>query len=313
MDTIIKEINEMEKWVEECYKRSDLHEYHTLMDLGITIGNYLRKLTILTFSTMTEDEAKAGKETFGLHDAVIVGHLVRLYKLYDQLVYFVSENKGEIASIFIRLMFETFVVMKYLIIRGKPSIDNFIKISFKSTIKQYQYIKGLEVEREFFDIEKRIINKIDNRLSAVGLDASKLTLNKNWKLDGLTFKGILDFLKKHDSDPDRWGLSYDFIFGNSSSFVHGSWGDIEINHLTQSNGQYSPKATYYPVDPRFILPASFIPIMACTDFLKWRKTDPDNFLGNILEKIGDLLMHLNLMDEERIKRKDNPTTLNNMI
>jgi hypothetical protein len=302
METIINEIKEMERWVDACYERPDIKNFNTLMDLGITLGNYLRKLTLLTLSTLTAEEAASRKGTFELHDAVIVGHLVQLYKLYDQLVYFVAESKGEISQLFSRLMFETFVMMKYLIIKGRPSIDNFIRISFKSTIRQYQFLTQLESRRKLADIEKRIISKIEDRLRIVGLNAFDLSRNKDWRLDGLTFRGILEFLKNHDPDKTDWDLSYEFLYGSGSSFVHGTWYDIELNHLTYSDGQYSPKASYDEVDPRYILPQSLIPVIACTTFLRWRGTDPDNFLIDVFEKIGNLVYHLNEMDEARINR-----------
>ncbi|MGD0591633.1 MAG: DUF5677 domain-containing protein [Bacteroidota bacterium] len=303
MDEIIKEVQDINEWIDHCHKRVDLQDYDTLMDLGITIGNYLRKLTIISLNTMTEDEASRNEDTFELHEAVIVGHLVRIYKLFDQLVYFVSENKGEISQIFSRLMFETFATMKYLIIKGNSSIDNYIKVSFKSTINQYVYIKEVESKKELVDIERRIIQKIENRIKKVGLDITDLTSNKNWKLDGLSFKGIIDYLKNHDSSPSLWGLSYDFMYGNSSTFIHGLWYDIELNHLMYSNGRYSPKLSYDAVDPRYILSDCFIPVMACIDYLKWRKSDPNNILIRVFEKIGGLLVHLNEIDEIRIEKK----------
>ena len=303
MKSIIEEIVEMGAWVDASYKRSDLHEFNTLMQLGVETGNHLRKLAIATFGSMTEEEAAAGEETFELHDAVIVGHMVRIYKLYDQLVYFVAEDKGEIASIFSRLLFEAYVIMKYLIVKGASSTDNFIKVSFKSTVRQYNFIKGLEAQRPLTDIETRIIQKIENRLKNVGLNASELSANKSWNLDGLTFKAIVDFLSQRDPNSRFWALSYDFLYGNMSSSIHGLWYDLEISHLDRRGDRYSPKGKYDRVDPRFILPASLIPVIACKDYLAWRRSDPDNFLTGVLDKFFDLLLFLNEMDEIRIGKQ----------
>jgi hypothetical protein len=303
MESIVREIEEMSAWVDACYKRSDLHEFNTLMDLGVQIGNHVRKLSIAAFGSLTGEEAAAGKQTFELHDAVIVGHMVRIYKLYDQLVYFVAANKGEIASIFSRLLFETYVIMKYLMIKGSPSIDNFIKVSFKSTIKQYDYIKRQGTQRPLTEIETRIIRKIENRLKNVGLDASQLSANKSWRLDGLTFKGIVDYLTQRGDNSRFWSLSYEFLYSNMSSFIHGLWYDLQLNHLEQDGDRYSPKGTYDRVDPRYILPASLIPVMACRDFLTWRRSDPDEFVIGVLDKISQLLMFLNEMDEIRINKR----------
>jgi hypothetical protein len=302
MEDIINELTELEKWIESCYKRSNLHEFNPLMTVSIEIANHIRELSVLTIGTLTEDEFENAKEGFDLSKAVIIGHLVRIYKLYDQLSFFVANNKGEISSIFSRLLFETFVSLKYLIIKGESSINNYIKVSFKSTIKQYAYIKELESQRELIDIEKRIIRKVDNRLTNVGLNANELINNKDWRLDGLTFRGIIEFLKKNDDSKFNWNLAYNFIFGNMSSSVHGTWYDIEIHHLENKNGEYFPKYSYTKVDPRYILTDSFMPIESCIAFLNWRKTDPDNYIKNVLFKIRDLLGFLNEMDEIRIDK-----------
>jgi hypothetical protein len=302
MEDIINELTELEKWIDSCYQRDDLHEFSPLMTVSIEIANHIRKLSVLTIGTLTEDESKNPNKGFDLSDAVIIGHLVRIYKLYDQLSFFVANNKGEISSIFSRLLFETFVTLKYLIIKGESSINNYIKVSFKSTIKQYAYIKELESQRELIEIEKRIVRKVDNRLKNVGLNADELINNNAWRLDGLTFKGIIEFLKKNDNSKFNWDLAYNFIFGSMSSSVHGTWYDIEINHLEKKNGKYLPKYTYAKVDPRYILSDSFMAIESCIAFLNWRKTDPDNYLKNVLLKIRDLLGFLNELDEIRINK-----------
>jgi len=303
MEKIIKEVEEIDKWIDLCFQRGDLLDYNSLMDIGIQTANHIRKLSIITIGSMTEDEHHQGDKNFELCDAVIVGHLVRIFKLYDQLSYFISQNKGEISSIFSRLIFETFVIMKYLIIKGEPSIKNYIKVSFKSTIKEYDFIKNIERKRELSDIENRIRYKIENRLRNVELDPTELLNNRNWNLDNLTFKDIVNFLIDNDPDGLNWERSYLFVFGSSSAFIHGTWYDIEISHLTKVDGKYFPKMEYDKVDPRYILPQSIFPTRACIDFLKWRKSDPVNFLTNIFLKIEKLLLYLNEMDEIRIKNK----------
>jgi hypothetical protein len=43
--------------------------------------------------------------------------------------------------------------------------------------------------------------------------------------------------------------------------------------------------------------------MACRDFLTWRRSDPDEFVIGVLDKISQLLMFLNEMDEIRINKR----------
>lgn len=304
MDELVHDIYQIGEWADSCYKRADLLEYNTLMNLGIEAGNHIRKLSILCTGMVTPDEADIIHKGFPLHEAVIVGHLVRIYKIFDQLVYQVAENKGEIASIFARLLFETYAHMKYFIIRGKDSIDSYIKCSFKAAVKHYQFIKAFEKERELSGIEKRIIRKIENRARLVNLNIEDLIANKNWKVDGKNFSDILLYLEQNDMDEFKWSMGYSFLFANGSSFVHGTWYDVQVNHLEENNGRFLPKYSYDAVDPRYILPSSLIPVNACRDFLRWRNTDPDEFVLGVLKKLYDLLVYLDEMDEIRLDKRD---------
>jgi len=181
---VFARIEYIEKWIDDCYKRNDLNSFDVIMDIAIESGNYLREMIILCSGIASDD--KNGKEIkgFDLHEAVIVGHMVRIYKMYDQIVFFVAENKGEISSIFFRLLFETYVKMKYFMLRGPDSIDSFIKCSFKAPMKNYNYIVGQEDDGVLDTIGKRVINKIENRLRFVNLSIEEMVSNRNWKIDG---------------------------------------------------------------------------------------------------------------------------------
>jgi len=234
-----------------------------------------------------------------LHEAVIVGHMVRIYKLYDQIVFFVTENKGEISSIFFRLLFETYVKMKYFILCGQGSIDSFIKSSFKAPIRNYRYILEQKDDGVLDTIGRRIITKIENRLKFVNLPVDEMLSNRNWKIDGKSFSGILDFLEKNDTNGMKWKLSESFLFGSSSAFVHGNWYDIQLNQLEFVNEKFFPKYFYNKVDPRYILPNSSVPIHACIDYLQWRSINSNNPLNVVLNRMLELNHYLNEVDESR--------------
>ena len=304
MDEITGKVDEVEKWIDQCNQRSDLLDFDVLMSIGVLASNHIRLLMIICANTVTPQEYEASKEDFDLHEAVIIGHFVRLFKLYEQIVSNVTEKKGEIASIFNRLVFETYARMKYLILMGKRSIDSYVRTSFKSTIQNYSYLTARGKERELTNIEKRMLRKIENRLNRVNLTADELLRNRNWKLDGKSFSDILDYLDANDPDDRNWSLGYSFLFGSGSSFVHGDWYDLHINHLEASGERYKAKFGYDPVDPRYILPAGLIPINASRDLLKWRNTDTDGYIDGVLKKMHDLLLFLNEMDEVRIDKRD---------
>lgn len=303
MDNLEKYFDELEKWIDLSYKSNDLHDFNRLMELGIESGNHIIKLLILSSGTLTEDEHTNNITDFDLNDSVIVGHFVRIFKLYDQIVYFISENKADMACIFSRLLFESYARMKYLILNDKNSIDSYLKTSFKTTLDQYKYLKNKAHDRELFPIEKRMINKIENRINFIEIPLDELLKNKTRNLDNKTFQGILNYLEQNDKGNFTWDHTYSFLFGSWSEFVHGSWYDLEINHLRKKGKRLEPKYEYCKSDPRYILPVNTLPIHACIDFLRWRKTDPGEKLINILEKLLKLQNFLDTMDEYRINSK----------
>jgi hypothetical protein len=304
-NNLFLKIKEIETWIDECYQRPDLLDFNALMSVGILASNHIRIIMMISADTLTPDEYTNTKSDFDLHEAVIIGHFVRIYKLYEQIVFNVVARRGEIASIFNRLIFETYARMKYLILRGRESIDSYIRTSFKATMQNYRFLKEKEQERELDNIEKRMLRKIENRLNGVNMMPDELLQNKNWRLDGKSFSDILDYLDKNDQDGRNWDLGYSFLFGGGSSFVHGDWYDLHINHLEENEDKrYKPRFEYNPVDPRYILPIGLIAVDASMDLLNWRKTDPERFIDRILGKMHDLHIFLNERDEIRIDKRD---------
>jgi len=302
MDKTIKIIDSISNWIDRCYKRGDLLEFKNMMEVGIEGANHIRQLLFICVGLMRPDEVERDVAGFSLYDSIIGGHMARIYKLYDQMVLSVNENKGEIVLIFQRLIFESYARMRYLTIKGEESIKSFIKTSFKADINNYKFLKEIKKERSLSNIEKRIYYKIETRIKRVNLDIEDLLQNTDWKIDGKSFYDILVFLRKNDIDGYNWEAAYSFLFGSGSAFIHGSWYDIEYNHLQEKNGSYLPKFSYKPVDPRYILPYSLPPIHACKDYIIWRKLDSYEFLLKVLDKFKDFLFYLNDMDEIRIDK-----------
>lgn len=305
INEIIQKIEKIDKHIDSCYLRNDILDFNVLMDIGVELGNHIRSLILICTGLISEEELEKDAVGYDLYNSVIVGHLVRIYKTYDQLVYFVAENKGEISSIFIRLIFESYAKMKYLILNGEESIKSFIECSFRSSIKQYKFIKKREKLRSLISIERRIIERIENRIELAGLSIDELLKKKNWDIDRRNFYSILEYLQKNDQSGMNWSLGYSFIFGSGSSLIHGTWYDILTNHLELKNDKFFPKYSYDSVDPKYILPPSTIPVHACLDFIEWRGVDSEDYIKNILLKMKELLLFLNIKDEERIKMSTN--------
>lgn len=59
-----------------------------------------------------------------------MGHMVRLYKLYDTFLMLVASGRSEIAYMFWRLIAETGIHLRFLIKRGTESVfDSYLRAS----------------------------------------------------------------------------------------------------------------------------------------------------------------------------------------
>jgi hypothetical protein len=128
-------------------------------------------------------------------------------------------------------------------------------------------------------MEKVIIRKIKNRLRKDKISLRRLSLIKDWRLDGKDFRLILRSLKKE--------IDYPFIFGQGSSFIHGNWYEMSVHNLTKKGRYYMPNLDFSDTDPRVALPVTVGALQAATDFLKWNKSDPQKYVRSIIASLSE--------------------------
>lgn len=266
-------------WTEKQLPQIELNNHNDFMKVTIEIGNHIRFLLLIGLSLVPSPDT--GKETgFEKSKAPIVGFIVRIFKLYDTLSYHVSRNQGDISNIFIRPIWEAYIKMMYLM-NNPESTQNFIEGSYKSDKEMYEDLKPKLDKEELDDQGIRILESIERTLKDEELEIEELLLKKSgdWKLDGKTFREIAKEIQ-----PDNF---YSFIFGNSSSFIHGDWRDLSTYHLLEEKGKYFPNPEYKDVDPRYLLPVSVICLHAIYNYSLWARTDPDKFFLPIIKTVED--------------------------
>lgn len=289
MEDIINEIQRIKQWVRDNSSlpdfKSNNNEY---MKFAVEISNNVRYLMFVAASLISE-----GKDGYSKEDAVIVGLFVRLCKLYDTLCWHAAENHAEIVQIFVRLIFETSINLEYLLKNGKETTENFIFISYKATKENYEDLLKKKKSRELTGIEKRIMAKIERQIQEDEIDVERLLTNKNWKINGKSFKDILKEL--------NFEGAYSYVFGNGSSYVHGDWKDLKASHLEYKNSLYYPKLGHDRVDPRYICPVSVICLDALVKFLEWNKSDPDSFITSTANEMNKLVRRFDAKHEEELQ------------
>ncbi|MCD8406251.1 DUF5677 domain-containing protein [Tenacibaculum finnmarkense] len=204
---------------------------------------------------------------YNLNESTIVGSITRIVKFYQEYIKYQELNKQEIQSLFMRPMYESFIITKYLIKNGTESQENFRLVSYRARYQNFK--KLMEFDNKEHPIIKRQLIKLETKLNVDGFTMDDLEsennkpYNKKWKLDGKSFRAI-------NSEVDNDDL-YSFIYGVGSDAVHGNWQEIIDFHLTRKENGYFGFLNYEKCDCRVIVPMNSIVIESLLEFMNWNK------------------------------------------
>lgn len=84
------------------------------------------------------------------------------------------------------------------------------------------------------------------------------------------------------------GDIYAYAFGSSSHIVHGDWYDISLHQIKKNGRYYLPDLAFDDPDPRIACSDTAICLGTLHGFLKWNKSDPDNYVKSIVRKLAEL-------------------------
>jgi len=284
---LIQKLEEAKAWAAANQSFDHLASNDDYMSVAVALGNHVR-FTMAISAASTPDPQLPG---YDRAQAVIFGLFVRMYKLFDALCFHVSESHGEIATIFIRLILEARIRMRYLIAKGPESAADFIFVSYKSTKERLQDFPEKQNSWELLKIEERMLRHIRLQLEEADIDESELLRNTRWRHDGKTFKGLMQELRLED-----W---YPYLFAAQSSTVHGDWRDIRSHHVFRDGDYYKARLVHDNVDIRYLCPVSRPCLAAVREFLAWNKADPDGFVHDVATHLDDLAARLDAHHEER--------------
>ncbi len=69
---------------------------------------------------------------------------------------------------------------------------------------------------------------------------------------------------------------------------------MKRRHLSKNGAYYLPKMTFSDPDPRFAAPVTIEVLHTALRYLKWNKSDPDNFMRGLIK---DLIEYVYSLDE----------------
>jgi hypothetical protein len=216
------------------------------------------------------------------NQAVLGGHLVRLYKLISALLDQICQHRREITFIIARLAFECIVNIRFLIKFGNAATyDSYVRYSLKQEKRLYERIsKEIEGRRgEKLPIEERMLGSIDKVVKASGLSVEDLSPSrpKDWADKNLYER----------ADAVGLGGIYIGTFGGPSSSIHGNWMDLlefqlETHH---DEGNFSPDFEWHNPRPQIGQNVAFLAVEAAREYFAYVGEGPIEFME---ERFADL-------------------------
>ncbi len=276
MDAAIENLDRIVKGIEEapCPGSLDVDSMMThYMDvMGWAL--YVLRLSVAL------DPSKGKNAGFKREDAVLVGLMVRVVKLYEAFYQNVAKRQLEVCGILLRTLTETEFKLRYLILRAREGygVGNFFIGSYKSEKQMLDYFRQLKEVRELEPIETRMLRSIEKELLEEGISEADLLANRNWNLDGKNIREILEYLHLEHL--------YPFAYAGPSRWIHGGWGELRRYHLIKENDErYYPRLDFGDPDPRFAGPTTITCLELAKDFLVWSHDGDEEMVTFVINQI----------------------------
>jgi hypothetical protein len=215
--------------------------------------------------------------------ALLAGHMVRMYKLYDTCLFLLVEERAEPAIILMRSLTETAINLAFLLLNEDPAlIDKYMRSSLAYERKRWDEIEKRK-HRPPLPIEVSMQASVERAFSRAGLKVTDVEWKeRNWA--GNTFAKAEKVSKSGEADMVGW---YEFAFRPTSHAVHGTWHDLESHHLREENGQLLPELQYTSSQPQMIDGPSVICLQAARSYVSHTAPGVGNELVDRIQKIED--------------------------
>lgn len=245
-EDILAELHAIDQWA--TIPLSQLTNNDDFMAVAMELMNHAQYLLFVGISLApTQMQAENGVTR---RRAIVLGHLVRIHKLYNALRYHTANKERNICAIFDRLLIETVFRAEYLMKARTNSFRSFVLTSYRPEKQMLDDLRQKSSLRPFEPIERRMMASIKHCLRQDRVSVEELKANKNWDLDGKSFRQILS-----DLGCER---GYAYGFGIGSHWIHGDWFDLRRHHLKRTDGRYRPRWDDDVPDPRGVCPSTIL-------------------------------------------------------
>lgn len=259
------------------------HEYIGLsVDLLIEVGSYV---------CIAGNIVPYPRKAWNRHEAVLVGHLVRLYKLISALLDQTCQHRRETSFIFARLAFECIVNTMFLIKNDRPEIvQSYIEHSMRHEKRLRDRIRANIASRggETWPIERRMLTSIERSAKDSGVDLDHIDPPRNWAGKNL-------FEKAEDVGLDE---AYLGTFAGPSHSVHGNWQDLLEYHLEAEEGGFLPDFDWHPTRPQLLTTVAHLTLITLGEFFSQIIGSAGNAVAEKLAELHERVQRLVQLHEE---------------
>jgi hypothetical protein len=219
------------------------------------------------------------------NQAILGGHLVRLYKLIAALLDQICQHRREVTFIIARLAFECIVNVRYLIkLADDPAVfDSYVAYSLRHEKRLHDRI-GDDIKAAGgaeLPVHRRMLNSIAKAVAVSGsrLDDLSPSLPRNW-----ANKNLLERARAIGLDETYIGT-----FGGPSSSVHGNWGDLlefqlETNHEDRT---FRPSLEWRSPRPQIATGVAYLAVSVARDYFRMISDEPVQLLDEKLDGLTD--------------------------
>lgn len=255
------------------------------VDLMIETGSY-----ICVVGNLMPNKTRA----WDSDQAVLGGHLVRLYKLISAMLDQTCQMRREISFVFARLAFECIINLRFLLKNyGQDVLLTFKSYSLKHEKKLMNKIEENIKNRngDILPIENRMIDSISRSFKVSGVKPEDIKPKelKNW--------GGKNIYEKADDV----GLSEAYLaaFGGPSHNVHGNWQDLLEYHLEDTeNGHFKPDFDWHQPRPQYLNVVAVHSIEALKEYISFLKIDEVSDINDKIKKLQKRVLLLDSLHEE---------------
>jgi hypothetical protein len=234
------------------------------------------------------------------NEAVLGGHVVRLYKLISALLDQICQRRREITFIIGRLAFECIVNLRFLLKYADDSsvFNSYVAYSMRNERRLKDKIEERVADREgkILPVETRMLDSIERVAKASGMRIEEVSVSrpKEW-----ADKNIFE-------RAEAVGLNEAYMgaFRGPSASVHGNWMDLLEFQLDTDHEEatFAPSFEWRNPRPQIAQTIAYLAIEAARDYFNYLGEGPLDFIDERFDGLSSRILQAAKAHEEYLVR-----------